>query len=98
MFIRFDRTATRNISSCDGTRVLNLRFIGCRDCPSKPPNDGGRDSADRNTVIVQSFSDMPERYKKNMIGGALFLAGIGIFAAYLPMRGNKEKKNHQNGD
>lgn len=66
-----------------------------------PSNESGGERDNRGVVLVKQFSDMPERDKRNVIGGALFLAGLCIFAAYLAIqswRVRKRNKKRSDGD
>lgn len=62
-------------------------FSGAPERPSEPRDGNGCQSCNSTTVAVKGFSEMPERDKNYVIGGAIFYFGLAGLIAYFCRRG-----------
>jgi hypothetical protein len=92
----------------DGNLILS-RFpqivSGSPERPSEPSDSNGRERGQKPVVIVRKLSDPFDRVHQDMIAGAIFLAGLGIFGAYVCIdwmkrkeAENKESSNNRPND
>jgi len=57
--------------------------------PCKPDDKYSSNGSQKTGVIIKTFSDMPEKDKRRVISGAIFLTSILVFFAYLCIGRNK---------
>jgi hypothetical protein len=79
-------TAARKISPFDFMSMRQLAFIDAPNCPRENANCGSSESGNDNTSSVKNFENLNEKEWREVIAGALFLAGLG-YLAYLTMKG-----------
>ena len=58
-------------------------LAGPIECPGETRNGNSRDSGYNSVVRVKECADLDDYVRRNMIGGALFLAGVFVFVAYV---------------
>ena len=84
------RRSTRDVSAVHLASVRQLAFVGEPDSPCEPPDSDGRYGREGDAVVIKGFKDMPADDQNKVIAGAVFVAGMGVFLAYICIQGRKK--------
>ncbi len=70
--------------------AMLLAFASAMTVQGEPADEGGSHSGDRDAVVIKGFEDMPADDQNKVLAGALFVAGMVVFVAYVCVQWSKE--------
>ena len=64
------------------------------ECAGETSDCDSRERGESASIVIRGFDDLPEKGKRDVIGGALFCIGIFILAAVFAVYGDKKRNRH----